>query len=326
MAGGGATGHDLHVDQHLSNIAIQYKPMGMIADVIAPIVPVAKQSDNYIIWDQADAFRVEDDKRAPGTEANKIERGVSSEQYFADNYALKMPLNLEDRENMDPVFIKEMREGRTQYIKSKLMLGWEYRLAMKCTSGSNVGSYATITSDWIEGRSGYSNPMLDCWTAIGNVQDATGYKPNRCIMGAMAWRYFRQHADAIAIVHGYAGKSGGTGVRYISRENMKAIFELDAFHVGETYYNTVQEGQSVSLSMLWGDNVLWYYAPTGPTTEEPSFMYSFRWTKPGLPNMIAERHPFDPKTKSEEIELGYYQDEKITAKNLAYLMTHVTSV
>ena len=30
MAGGGATGHDLHVDQHLSNIAIQYKPMGMI--------------------------------------------------------------------------------------------------------------------------------------------------------------------------------------------------------------------------------------------------------------------------------------------------------
>ena len=42
--------------------------------------------------------------------------------------------------------------------------------------------------------------------------------------------------------------------------------------------------------------------------------------------MIAERHPFDPKTKSEEIELGYYQDEKITAKNLGFLMTHVTSV
>jgi len=72
MAGGGATGHDLHLDQHLSNIAINYQPKGMIADVIAPIVKVGKQSDNYIIWDHADAFRVEDDKRAPGTEANKI--------------------------------------------------------------------------------------------------------------------------------------------------------------------------------------------------------------------------------------------------------------
>lgn len=326
MAGGGATGHDLHIDQHLSNIAIQYRPQGMIADVIAPIVNVGKQSDNYIIWDAADAFRIEDDKRAPGGEANKIEKGVSSETYFADNYALKMPLNLEDVKNMDPVFISEMREGRTKFIKSKLMLSWEQRAANLCTSGSNVGSYATITSDWIEHANGNSDPLGDCWTAVANVQDSTGYRPNRCIMSELAWRNFRQHADVISIIYGYAGAPGETGVRYASTEQFKRIFELDAFHVGRAYYNSADEGQSLSLSPLWGDHVLWYYAPVSPSIEEPSFMYSFRWNKPGLPNMIAERHPFDPKTKSEEIELGYYQDEKITAKNLAFLMTHVTSV
>ena len=326
MAGGGATGHDLHIDQHLSNVAIDYEPTGMIADVLAPIVDVPKQSDTYTIWDHADAFRIEDDKRAPGTEANKIERSVSSEAYFADNYALKMPLTLEDRENMDPVFIGKMREGRTKFIKSKLMLAWEQRAAQLCTSGSNVGSYATITSDWIESRTGYSTPLANCWTAIYNVADSTGYKPNRCVMGEVAWRYFRRHADVISIIHGNTGNKDAKGARYASEENFKAIFELDAFHVGRAYYNSAGEGQSASLSMLWGDYVLFYYGPSAPSMEEPSFMYSFRWNKPGLPNMIAERHPFDPKTKSEEIELGYYQDEKITAKNLGFLITHVTSV
>ena len=326
MAGGGATGHDLHIDQHLSNVAISYEPKGMIADVIAPIVPVGKQSDTYIIWSHADAFRIEDDARAPGAEANKIERSVSSESYNAKNYALKMPLNLEDRENMDPVFIGNMREGRTKFIKSKLMLSWEQRVANLCTSGSNCGSYATVTSDWIDHTAGNSTPLADCWTAIANVQDSTGYRPNRCIMSELAWRNFRQHADVISIIYGYAGAPGEVGVRYASVEQFKRIFELDAFHVGRAYYSTTQEGQAASLSPLWGDHVLWYYAPSAPSIEEPSFMYSFRWNKPGLPNMIAERHPFDPKTKSEEIELGYYQDEKITAKNLGFLMTHVTSV
>jgi len=42
--------------------------------------------------------------------------------------------------------------------------------------------------------------------------------------------------------------------------------------------------------------------------------------------MQIEVHPFDVKTKSEEIELGYYQDEKITSSVLGFLLTHVTSV
>lgn len=227
---------------------------------------------------------------------------------------------------MDTVFVKNMREGRTKYIKSKLMLGWEQRITNLCTSGSNVGSYATVDSDWMDHANGNSDPLGDCWTAIANVQDAWGYRPNRCIMGEVAWREFRQHADVVDIIHGNAGSGGKRGVRYATEDNFKAIFELDDFRVGRAYYNSADEGQDMSLSPLWLDYVLWYYAPTNPSAEEPSFMYSFRWTKPGLPNMIAERHPFDPKTKSEEIELGYYQDEKITDKYLAFLMTHVTSV
>ena len=81
----------------------------------------------------------------------------------------------------------------------------------------------------------------------------------------------------------------------------------------------------MSLEQVWGDHALIYYAPDNPSMEVPSFGYNFRWTIPGLPNMQAERHPFDPKTKTDEVEIGYYQDEKITAQPLGALITNVTS-
>jgi len=243
----GATGRDLHVDIALSNVAMNYRPMGMIADLIAPIVPVQNQSNAYTVWSQADALRTEDDKRAPGTEANKITRSVSSGTYFADNYALKVDLTIEDRENMDAAFIGQLRNGRAEFLKSKIALNWEKRLADQVTSGSNVGSYSTITSDWIEHRAGYSDPIGDCQTAMENVQDATGFKPNRCLMGELAWRHLRKHEDVIDILYGTSGQGN---VRYASREQFKALFEIDEFLVGSTYYNTAEEGQTLSLSPL----------------------------------------------------------------------------
>lgn len=319
----GATGKDLHIDVNLTNVAINYQPYGMIADLVAPMVSVGKQSDYFPVWDQADAFRVEDDKRAPGTEAHVITQRVSSDTYFADNYALKTKLTLEDRENMDAAYIGKLRNGRAEFLKSKITLNWEKRLSDQITSGSNVGSYSTVISDWQEYDTGNSDPVGDITAGINNVYDSTGYKPNRCLMGELAWRHLRRHDDIAQMLYGSItdGKP-----RFASREQFKSMFEFDEFIVGGAYYNSADEGQTLSLTKMWLDYVLFYYAPPAASTEEPSFMYSFRWNKPGLANMTVEKHPYDTKTKSEEIELGYYQAEEITAKNLGFLLTHVTSV
>ena len=160
----GATGHDIHIDVPLTNVALNYRPAGMIADMICPVVPVPKQSNLYPVWSQADAFRVEDDIRAPGAEARKITRNVSSDTYYCTGRALKMPLTLEDIENADEAYLQTLREGRTTYILDKLSLGWEKRIALLCTSGSNVYSYSACASAWTAGtrqRSGRRRPHED---------------------------------------------------------------------------------------------------------------------------------------------------------------------
>lgn len=315
----GLTGRDVHIDVPLSNVAIAYRPEGFIADQLFPIVPVPKQSDGYYIWSLADVYRVEDDLRAPGTEANKVEFTVSSATFFCINRALKHTLPYEDIKNADAGFIFTERSARAEFVKDKLYLAWEYRAATKMTSGSNVGSYSAIASGWT--GSG-ADPIEDLNTAINNIEDATGQKPNSIVFGRYAWRVFRENSAVLNKFYGTAGASA-TG-RLVTQNMVKDLFEMERLLVGGAYRNSNDEGQSASLSLMWGDNVLVYYAPMQPRKDKPSFGYSFRWNEvPGM-NMTAEVFD-DPKKKCEEIQLGYYQDEKITASALGFLLTGVGS-
>lgn len=316
----GATGRDIHVDVPLSNMAVAYSPEGMIADLIAPIIIVNKQSDMYWVFSAADAFRTEDDLRAPGTEPNKIEASISSGTFFAKNYALSDRIPYEDIKNADAGTMITEREGRVQRLKSKLMLGMEKRVGLQCTSGSNVGSYSATGSAWTDYTAGNSNPIADINTALNNVEDTTGYRPNRIIYGGYAWRHFREHASVITRIYGSEAK--GQAARLVTREATKALFEVDQVLVGGAYYSTADEGQAKSLSQIWFDNVLAYYAPMQPRRDAPSFMYGFRWKE--VMNMQAEVHQL-PRAKAEEIHLGYYQEEKITGSDLAFLITGVGS-
>jgi hypothetical protein len=314
-----ATGRDIHVNVPLSNMAIAYRPEGMIADLIAPVVTVMKQSDSYWVFSAQDAFRTEDDKRAPGTEARIISRSVSTDTYFADNYALKDRIPYEDLENADAATVVTERQARAEFVTDKLYLNKELRVVNQVTSGSNVGSYSAVASAWTDYTSGNSDPIGNINTAINNVEDLTGYRPNNLVFGGYAWRHFREHAGVIDRIYGNAMQGPA---RTVTRENAKALFEVDRVLVGGVYRSTTEEGQAKSLSQLWFDNVLAYYAPASPEKKRPSFMYSFRWKK--IMNMQAKVWQLE-RAHAEEVEVGYYEDEKITASELAFLITGVGS-
>lgn len=307
---------DLHLDQNLTQMALGYRAQGMIADMVFPVVTVAKQSDRYPVWSRKEILSLEDTSRAPGTEAKKLTRSVSSGTYFAKNYALKHALTLEDRENMDPAYYAELVTGVGAYILDKLMLDWDRRVSLLVNSTSNVGSSATVTSAW----NGAGNPIGNLNTALDNVKYATGYRANRLLMGAKAWDSLRRDSNVRNIIFG-ANNGGG----YPSRQQVANLFEVEEILIADALYNSANENQAESLATVHPGNVLAYYAPSAPSRENPSFGYSFRWSNGALPNMVAERHPYDTKIKSEEVEVGYYQDEVITAKEYGFLIVAVNS-
>jgi len=307
--------YDLHLAQWLTEMAIGYQPQGIIADSIFPIVRVAKQTDWYPVFSRQEALTIENTARAPGTEARKITRSVTSGSYFAKNYALKTELTLEDRVNMDMGLATELVGGRARYILNKLMLDWDLRVSNLVNSSSNVGSSGTVTSAW----NGAGSPLTNLWTAIDNVKYATGYRPNRVVFGARAWDSFRRDVTVRNLIYG-VNNGGG----YVNLPQVKTVFEVDDMMVGQSFYSSSNESQAEAVSVIWPDNVLVSFTAPNPTREDPSFGYSFRWAG-GVPEMAVEVLPYDPKIKSEEIEAAYYQDEKITGSSYGFLLYNVNS-
>jgi hypothetical protein len=307
---------DLHLVQLLNQIGIGYTPQGIIADQLFPVVQVDKQRDAYAVFSRKEALSTEDSTRAPGTHAKKITRSVSSGTYFAKNYALKADLTLEDRVNMDAVYAAQLVGGRARYLLNKLNLGWDVRAANLCNSTSNVGSSATVSSAW----SGAGAPLTNLWTAIDNVRYATGYRPNKVTFGTKAWDSFSRDTTVRNLIFG-TNNGGG----YPTLEQVARIFQIERALIAGALTNTANEAQPQTLSTVWPDNVLVAFIAPNPTLDDPSFGYTFRWAAPGMPNLNIEIHPYDEKTKSDEIECGYYQDEVITASEYGFLIRAVNS-
>lgn len=309
-----AVGRDLYLDLPLSQTIVDYRQEGMIADLIAPVVNVTKQSGAIIEFSQSDRWRIVDDRRAPGTEAKRYSVDVSSTLYYCNNYALQDGVTIEDRNNADPVFSAGLIDNSAISLTDKLMLNWDNRVSLQVTSASNVGSSAAVSSVWstVEGD---GNPILDLNTAIDNVRYATGYRPNRMVFGAKAWDAWRRHKNVRNLIFG-TNNGGG----YANTAQCAEVYEMERVDVAGTFKNSGEENIARSISNIWGPSVLVYYAPTTPAKDRPSFMYSYRLSAPGIPNMQVERHPYNSKTKTDDIEVGYYQDEKIVGSRFGFLV------
>lgn len=307
---------DLHLAQLMTQMAMGYKPQGIIADQLFPVVRVGKQTDIYAVFSRQEALTIESTTRAPGTEARKITRSVSTGNYYARNYALKTELTLEDRVNIDPGYAAQLVGGRGDYLLGKLMLDWDRRVSLLVNSTSNVGSSATVSSAW----NGAGNPAGNVWTAIDNARYRTGYRPNLAVFGPQAWDSLSRDVTIRNIIFG-TNNGGG----YPSLEQVKNLFQVDRVLLSGGMFSSANEAQPENIQTIWGANALLAYVPPAPSIDNPSFGYSFRWAGGGLPEMNIEIHPFDDKIKSEEVECGYYQDEKITGSEYGFLLVAVNS-
>ena len=311
----GRTERDVHIDGFLSDIALNYIPTGHVADMIAPIVPVMKQSNNYPVWSKADWFRSENSIRAPKTEAGIVTLGVSSDQYQAKNYALKEQLAAEEVANTDLDYGSDLQSA-AEFVTSKLWTDWEGRTAGKAKASANVNTQFNVGSQW---GTANATPYDEIETALSFQEINTGYRPNRLLLGGEAWDKLKNSEQMrdLLFPHG-----GGVPTPTL----VANLFEIESVIVGRALVSSADEGQAVNLGAIWGPNAWLYYAPSAPSKRVPSWMYTFRWMASplGVP-MGVEVHDYDKLKKMQEVEVGLYQDEKITSPELCYQFVAVDS-
>jgi hypothetical protein len=321
----GATARDYHIDTFLTNILIGYRPVGLIADQIFPVVPVKKQSDVIPIVDRANWLRIDDTKRAPATKAKEGTFSVSSITYFCKNYAFAHVTPYEVLANADAPHQPTQRAG--EFVIDRLMLDFEKRVADTLAGG--VGSSTTLTGTDIWSDFANSDPLTQIEIKYNAIKDTTGYVPNVCVIGRKSWQKTRRHPDIVRAAAGL-GTAGVGGV--VTQEQFANLIGVEKVLVPGAVINTANEGATATYADIWSASmfVLAYVAPT-PGLMVPTFGYGFNWVVPGVstgggPGAFTLERKRDDDIGAEFVRSAYYQDEKIIAAELgAMIHTGITS-
>lgn len=307
-----------HVDRALSNIAVQaFEAEGsdFIAPMLFPAVPVEKQSDGYYVIDPASWLRVENTRRSPKAPANAGEWKVSTATYFAQNWAFRTDHALETLSNADAAL--RIRQGSTEYVVSMLKRDMEVRVANQVTSISNVGSGVILSGNSLWSDFVNSDPISDVKTGHAFIENNTGLSANTAAMDKDTYRMLKIHP----VIRDYAKQ---TIPGPVPDTVLKELFEVENLWVAKGIRNTANEGATATFSNIWGNNFLLARIDRRPVSLKTATLgLGMRWQPEGFPaGMAVERYrDGDPSTKKEWIESQFFQDEKIVASDLGYLIS-----
>ena len=314
------SGPDAHHDVLLSTLAVAAFSTGvdgLIGSQLFPSVTVGKQSDRYAIIDKAAFLTIPDTRRAPKTRARRVEWTASSDKYFADNFALAGEISLEDLANADVAF--NLRGNTINLVTTDLLRDQEQRILNLVTSASNLGSGTLLTgtnrwSDYVN-----SDPLGDVTTGHAFIQQQTGLIANTAAMDWNTFQVIRRHPQLLDM---YKYTAGGQ----IDEAQLAATFKVDRLLISRAVKENALEGGTSSMTALFGTGVLLAHIEPAVGLQTRTLGLRFSWTPPEFPAPMAvgtKRQEGPGERNVEIVEAGYFQDEKLVATNLGYLIDTV---
>ncbi|MDR7537435.1 MAG: hypothetical protein QN183_13850 [Armatimonadota bacterium] len=316
-AGEPATGRDVHHDAPLSTLAFkqfQGTDAGYVAGQLFPPVAVDHETDRYYLIDPDSWLRIAPALRARRASPARVEFRVSSDAYAVRGYALAGEIALEDLANQDRAI--RLREQTTALVVNMLARDRENRVASMVTSGTNLGSYVSLTgtAKWSDYTN--SDPVSDVNSGHAFIESRTGLHANTLVLDKDTYRVVRRHPAVLEAAFG-PGRAQGLP----AADRLAEVFEVDRILVAAGVKNVAAETAPASLVNIWGYNAILAYVPDAVAgLDAVAFGVSFTWKPEGFPEpmqVLTYRDP-DPGRATEVIQVQYWADEKIVGKDLSY--------
>lgn len=303
---------ELHVDAALTNVTVAYKPNGFIADQLAPIVPVSKESDKYYVFDREESLRTFNDLRADGSEANTIEMKFSKDTYFCEEYALNIAITDRQKKNADSALKLEMRKSK--HLKNTLLLSREKRVATLVRALANyaTGHKVTLTGADQWSDTGFTgDPLQQIDDGIQTIYDATGQFPNFLLLPYSVATVLANNAKFLERVK-YTKDNlvSSTGLPKIIR-NMVVLTP------GAVETTSLEGANAATFATVWGNDLVMGISNGGSIMDELSQFYTFR-------NEEWKTYKWYEKSKkSTFIETSVIEDTKKISDVAGYIIKNV---
>jgi hypothetical protein len=261
-------------------------------------------------------FRVTDDRRAPGTEANEINWTLSTDQFFCEDHAIRTFITDEELSNADEEF--NLKADATELVTDEILLNKEVSAASTLLDADNYDSTlvysmgaASNPAKWSDYEN--SNPILDIAKAKEKMHKKAGIRPNTLVISETVKNVLKFHPKILGLF------TGITPVAIATMEHIKMALGVDNIIIGSAMKSgATNPGQTDELSYIWGNSAVLAYIPGKPGKKIQSLGYTFMWNKDGM-GAVQVRQWYETGRRATIIEAERWYSHKMISKCAGFL-------
>lgn len=263
---------DVHVSTPLTNFSVSWMQNERVYTALraVPVLPVQKQFDLYYEYSREDLMRDDMEEWADGSETSGSGFTLSTEPYFAKVYGYHKTVTDRQRKNAD----KQLRldQTATKFVSRKSLIRRE-NLMVAAFLKTGIWSTDTVPNPkWDQAN---ADPIADVQKALTTVQETTGYRPNKGLIGRKVYDALKTSDDMLARITGGATNDNPA---MVSLKQLAALFELEQIEILDAVFNDAGVGADEDMKFVADDIFLVYYAPDSVDLETPTACIQFAWT------------------------------------------------
>lgn len=305
--------NDISYDKLLTNVAVDYQNDNYVCEQVAPTV----QGKDGGFWYKykKDKFRETDDLKAPGAKTNEVSHDMEkSGAYNFKKHALKELVTDELKKQLGGAFDAE--SDAVENIMNRLYVNKEKALADYMADSANITNNTTLSGDDQWDSYATSDPFTNIETARRAIHSSVFKDANVLLMGKNVYDDLKHHPDLLDRV-----KYTSRGV--ITTDMMESLFEVDRVIVAKAGYNTATEGQSDSMSYIWGKHAWLLHVAPNPGFKTVSFAYHFQ---DGQPRFVDKWRGSDGQDREGTwVRVRDWYVRKTVSTDCAYLIENAVS-
>lgn len=304
------------IDLMLTNISVQAKNPGYIAEELVPILPVTLETSKYFVYDFS-RFDAPAALRGERAKYGRVDYKLSTDFYSCSEYGLEIAID--DRERQNAIEPLNIDIDTTEILTDMVLNDREQRVATLLNTGgnythSNTVDYTGSPLAWLPSN-GSSDPIKDVViTARETIRANIGVYPNTMWMGAQVFSNLKQHPLIVDRI-----KYNGPGIvpGKVTQAAMADLFEVDNVVVGLPLRRTSNPNQTDVLTDAWGKIAGLAWINPRPAIKQMTLAYMFQ----SRPRQVFKYR--DDLISSDIVRCTEVTAEKMVSDRCGYLFTAV---
>lgn len=253
----------------LTNFSLAYKSPRTVNMEILPFFPVKKDTGKIFSYG-ADNLIVVNALRAQNARSNEVGHTLQLlDHYNLKDHVLHTFVDREEKENADAAI--KPKEDATAFVLDRIDLIRETSLASVMSDAAILTQNVTLagTDQWSDYTN--SDPIDDMQTGIDAVFNATGLEPNTLFFSREVMMTLIHHPKLQALATGAVVVTADVVMQLLKKQ----FPFIEKVIVASAIQNTAGEGQTKSLSGVWGKNAWVLYIAKKPGLRTRTFGWTY---------------------------------------------------